>query len=80
MARLVVMWGAVVVVAGIFSAVGYGVAQALGDVNGARLGAFTTGGLITMLMTSMVPFAYEKGGVAAGIWATVGFAIQLAAS
>jgi ZIP family zinc transporter len=80
MARLVVLWGSVVLLAGVFSAVGYGVAQALGDVNGARVAAFTLGGLITMLMTSLIPFAYEKGGVATGIWATVGFVIQLVAN
>lgn len=63
-----------------FSAVGFAIAQALGDVNGARIAAFTIGGLITMLMTSMIPFAFEKGGTAAGIWATIGFALQIAAS
>ena len=31
-------------------------------------------------MTSMIPFAFDKGGMAAGIWATIGFALQLAAS
>lgn len=80
MARLLLMWGAVVLVAGLFALIGYAVAQALGDVNGARLAAFTIGGLVTMLTTSMIPFAYEKGGAMAGIWATVGFAIQLAAA
>jgi ZIP family zinc transporter len=80
MGRLVLMWGSVVLLAGVFSAVGYGVAQAIGDVVGARVAAFTLGGLITMLMTSMIPFAYEKGGVATGIWATVGFVIQLVAN
>ena len=74
------LWGTIVVVAGVCSAVGYAVAQALGDVSGARLAAFTIGGLITMLTTSMIPFAYQKGGVAAGMWAVVGFGITLAAS
>jgi ZIP family zinc transporter len=80
MGRLLLMWGVVVLLAGAFSAVGFALPQGLADVNGARVAAFTIGGLITMLMTSMIPFAYEKGGVAGGIWATVGFVIQLAAN
>jgi ZIP family zinc transporter len=74
------MWGAVVVVAGICAAIGFAVASSLADVDGARLAAFTIGGLVTMLTTSMIPFAYEKGGVAAGIWAVVGFGLTLASS
>jgi len=74
------LWGSVVVVAGICSAVGFAVAGALGDVNGARLAAFTIGGLVTMLTTSMIPFAYERGGLAAGIWAVVGFGATLASA
>jgi ZIP family zinc transporter len=78
--RQVALWGAVVLAAGVLSGVGYLAAQSLGDVNGARLAAFTIGGLITMLTTSMIPFAYEKGGLMAGIWAVVGFGVTLAAS
>ena len=78
--RQALLWGSVVIIAGVFSAVGFLIADALGDVNGARVAAFTIGGLITMLTTSMIPFAYEKGGLPVGIWAVVGFAITLAAS
>jgi ZIP family zinc transporter len=78
--RMIALWGAVVVVAGAFSVIGYLVASALGDVNGARVASFTMGGLVTMLTTSMIPFATDKGGYAAGLWATVGFAIALAAA
>jgi ZIP family zinc transporter len=78
--KQVLLWGSVVLVAGAFSAIGFAIAEALGDVNGARLAALTIGGLITMLTTSMIPFAYGKGGLMAGIWAVVGFGITLAAS
>jgi ZIP family zinc transporter len=78
--RQAMLWGTVVVVAGLCSGLGYVAAQALGDVNGARLAAFTIGGLVTMLTTSMIPFAYERGGMAAGIWAVVGFGVTLATS
>jgi ZIP family zinc transporter len=79
-ARMIALWGAVVVVAGVFSVIGYVVASALGDVNGARVASFTIGGLVTMLTTSMIPFATDKGGFASGLWATVGFAVALAAA
>lgn len=79
-ARQVALWGSVVILAGAFSAAGFAISAALGDVNGARVAAFTIGGLIAMLTTSLIPFAYEKGGLPAGIWAVVGFGITLAAS
>ncbi len=72
------LWGSVVVAAGVLSAVGYALTQSISDVNGARVAAFTIGGLITMLTTSMIPFAYSKGGKAAGLWAVVGFGLTLA--
>ncbi len=79
-AKQAALWGSVVVLAGAFSGVGYVISSALGDVNGARVAAFTIGGLIAMLTTSMIPFAYQKGGLAAGIWAVVGFGLTLASS
>lgn len=75
-----VLWGAVILAAGICSGLGFAAAQALSDVNGARLAAFTAGGLIAMLTTSMIPFAYQKGGTQSGVWAVVGFALTLVAS
>jgi ZIP family zinc transporter len=78
--KQVVLWGSLVLLCGVFSAAGFAVASAVGDVGGARIAAFTIGGLIAMLTTSMIPFAYSKGGTAAGMWAVVGFGITLAAS
>ena len=78
--KQVLLWGSVVLLSGILAAVGYAFAQALGDVGGARIAAFTIGGLIAMLTTSLIPFAYEKGGLYAGMWAVVGFGLTLAAS
>jgi ZIP family zinc transporter len=78
--RQVALWGSVVLLSGVLAAVGYAAVQASGDVGGARIAAFTIGGLIAMLTTSLIPFAYKKGGMAAGIWAVVGFGLTLAAS
>jgi len=78
--KQVLLWGSVVLLSGVLAAVGYALAQQFGDVGGARIAAFTIGGLIAMLTTSLIPFAYDKGKLAAGMWAVVGFAITLAAS
>ena len=75
-----ILWGSVVLIAGVLSALGFVIAEAVSDANGARLAAFTIGGLVTMLTTSMIPFAFEKGGVTAGVWAVVGFGLTLAAA
>lgn len=78
--KQVALWGTIVVLSGVFAAVGFLAADWLGDVGGARIAAFTIGGLIAMLTTSLIPFAYQKGGLAAGMWAVVGFGFPLAAS
>ncbi|WP_062385670.1 ZIP family metal transporter [Demequina iriomotensis] len=78
--KQVTLWGSVVVVAGVCAALGFAAADAIRDVDGARLAAFTTGALVTMLTTSMIPFAYRKAHVAAGMWAVVGFGLTLAGS
>jgi ZIP family zinc transporter len=78
--KQITLWGSIVLLSGVFAAVGFAAASAIGDVGGARIAAFTIGGLIAMLTTSLIPFAYEKGKLAAGMWAVVGFGLTLAAS
>jgi ZIP family zinc transporter len=79
-AKQAALWGTVVAAAGLAAALGFWIASEVAAANGARLAAFTIGGLIAMLTTSMIPFAYEKGGLAAGMWAVVGFGLTLASS
>lgn len=79
-AKQAALWGSVVVLAGGFSGLGFVIAEAVSEADGARVAAFTIGGLIAMLTTSMIPFAYQKGGIGAGILAVVGFGLTLAAS
>jgi len=74
------LWGTVVIVAGLAAGLGFLIADAFAIADGARVAAYTIGGLIAMLTTSMIPFAYEKGGLPAGIWAVVGFGLTLATS
>jgi len=76
--RMSVMWGVVVLFAGVCAFAGYVLATTFTGVAGDRVAAFTVGGLITMTTTSLIPFAYDKGGLAAGLWAVVGLATTLA--
>lgn len=78
--KMSLLWGGVVVLCGIFALVGYIVATSFTGATGDRVAAFTVGGLITMITTSLVPFAYDKGGVPAGLLAAVGFAAALASA
>ncbi len=50
-----ILWGSVVIVSGL----GFVIADFFQIADGARLAAFTIGGLIAMLATSMIPFATE---------------------
>lgn len=76
-ARLTGMWGVVVLACGLAAAAGFLVAEALG-VNGDRAAAFAAGGLIAMLTDSLIPYAFGRAKVQAGIWVVVGFAVALA--
>jgi ZIP family zinc transporter len=71
------MWGSVVIACGIASTLGYAVAVTLDDATGARAAALAGGGLLAMLTNSLVPFAYERGGAAAGLATVIGFGVAL---
>jgi zinc transporter, ZIP family len=77
--RMTAMWGSVVLACAVASALGYWVAS-LGDpgVIGARAAAIAAGGLLAMLTDSLIPFAYDKGGLGAGFATVVGFVAALA--
>jgi zinc transporter, ZIP family len=72
--RIYGLWAFVCVVAGLAAALGYGL---LGDASGnivAFVLAFAAGAILTMLVDTMVPEAFEKGGRATGLLTTLGFA------
>jgi ZIP family zinc transporter len=73
------MWGTVVLACGVASAAGYVVATTFDAAGiGAVAAALAAGGLLAMLTDSLVPFAYEKGGIGAGFATVVGFVAALA--
>ena len=67
----------VVLACGVAAAVGYMVAIRIADTNGMGMAALAAGGLLAMLTNSLIPFAYDRGGVGAGFGTVVGFAISL---
>jgi zinc transporter, ZIP family len=71
------MWGVVVLACGVAAAIGYAGAEATGA-SGDRVAAFAAGGLLAMLTDSLIPYAFERAKVQAGIWVVVGFAVALA--
>ena len=76
-ARLVLMWGGVVVASGLAGVVGWFAGTQLG-VTGDAIAAFAAGGLLAMLADSLIPFAFERARLQAGIWVVVGFAVSIA--
>lgn len=75
--RLGAMWAIVVVACGLTAGLGYVVGDAFGLV-GDRAAAFAAGGLLAMMTNSLMPFAFSRGGAAAGVMTVVGFAVSLA--
>ncbi len=72
--RIYGLWVVVTLVAGVAAALGY---RLLGDASGDTVAfvlAFAAGAILTMLADTMMPEAFEKGGRAAGLLTTVGFA------
>jgi ZIP family zinc transporter len=70
----------VTVIAGAAAAVGYGT---LGDASADSIAfvlAFAAGAILTMLADTMMPEAFEKGGKAAGLLTTLGFAAAVVIS
>jgi zinc transporter, ZIP family len=68
------LWAGVTLVAGVAAALGNGL---FGDASPdwiAFLLAFAAGAILTMLADTMMPEAFEKGGKAAGLLTTLGFA------
>ena len=72
------LWLAVCGLSILAAALGYGLAQVAGGVNGAVVDAFAAGALLVMLTDSMIPEAFEHGGRETGLFLVLGFGIALA--
>ena len=68
------LWVVVTLVAGIAAALGYKLLRGAPGNAVAFVLAFAAGAILTMLADTMMPEAFEKGGRAAGLLTTLGFA------
>lgn len=75
--RVIVMWLAVVVVAGLSAAAGYALLDPASGTTGALAQAFAAGALLAMLADTLLPEAYEVERVATGMLVVSGFALSL---
>lgn len=74
------MWGAVALVAGISSLLGFALFKSASDEVVAFVQAFAAGALLTMLIDTMVPEAVKLDGKTAGLLTTLGFGVAYAIS
>jgi ZIP family zinc transporter len=73
--RVLWMWVAIALVAGLASLAGYGLFQDASPDAVAFVLAFAAGAILTMLADTMMPEAFEHGGKLVGVVTTLGFAI-----
>lgn len=73
--KLGALWLAVVLACGAASTVGYLFTDATSAAQGDRAAALAAGGLLAMLVNSLIPFAYDRGRQWAGTAAAIGFAL-----
>jgi len=71
------LWLAVVLACGVAAALGFLLTDASSSAHGARAAAIAAGGLLAMLTNSLMPFAFQRGGDAAGVATVVGFCLTL---
>ena len=75
--RIGMLWLWVVVACGVAAALGFLLTDATSAAQGGRAAALAAGGLLAMLTNSLMPFAFERGGVLAGAATAVGFCVSL---
>jgi ZIP family zinc transporter len=79
-ARLGRLWALVVLACGVAAAIGYIATTVAPDVTGDRAAALAAGGLLAMLTNSLMPFAFDRGGAAAGAATAIGFCLAVIGS
>ena len=76
--RILGMWTAIAVTAGLSSLAGYALFQDSPPDTVAFVLAFAAGAILTMLAQTMMPEAYKHGGKLVGVVTTLGFAVAFA--
>ena len=76
-ARVLTMWVAVTIVAGLSAALGYTILDPVSGRTGAFAQGFAAGALLAMITNTMLPEAYEEEHEFTGALVAIGFAISL---
>lgn len=76
--RILGLWATVTAVSGLACAIGYALLRAADPRWIAFIQAFAAGALLTMLADTMMPEAFEHGGMTVGLWTTLGFSVAFA--
>ena len=69
------LWVTVALASGLAAAVGYGVLGGMGPFWVPLIQAFAAGAILTMLVDTMIPEAFEGGGNETGLVTVAGFAL-----
>jgi ZIP family zinc transporter len=75
--RVMLMWSAVVLVAGVSAAAGYLVLDPASGFTGSLTQAFAAGALLSMVTDTLLPESYEVEGILTGVLVVIGFAGSL---
>jgi zinc transporter, ZIP family len=78
--KLGMLWAGVVLACGVAAALGFIATNVAPGVTGDRAAALAAGGLLAMLTNSLMPFAFERGGMLAGIATAIGFCLAVIGS
>lgn len=73
--EILLLWCATAVVCVLATMAGYGAAQVVSEGLDGVVDGFAAGALLVMMIDSMIPEARQKAGAAAGLIATLGFAV-----
>ena len=71
------MWGVILLVSVISSALGFAIADSFSSVNGALVQSFAAGALLTMIANEMAPEGFRRGGLPVGLATTLGFILAV---
>jgi ZIP family zinc transporter len=75
--RVMLMWSAVVLAAGLSAAAGYLVLDPASGFTGSLIEAFAAGALLAMVTDTLLPESYEVEEILAGVLVVIGFAASL---
>jgi zinc transporter, ZIP family len=75
--KIIVLWSSVIGLSTICSIIGFSITDKVSEVVFSGLSSFAAGAIIAMVSSTMMPEAYEEGGPAVGLFASLGLLTAL---